>query len=135
MDSTTNPSEAPIQKSPQQPAKRRTPWGAVSYTHLDVYKRQRQSDEVEWHVSHDQVDRPRDDHPHFYINLTRAKAKPEDKIVTGPVYLVMAAVPLYFIGLPFAFFPFNAKQTSGILMPSYGIDQSRGCLLYTSRSV
>ena len=69
------------------------------------------------------------DHPHFYINLTRAKAKPEDKIVTGPVYLVMADVPLYFIGLPFAFFPFNEKQTSGIIMPSYGIDQSRGLYL------
>ena len=69
------------------------------------------------------------DHPHFYINLTRAKAKPEDKIVTGPVYLVMADVPLYFIGLPFAFFPFNEKQTSGIIMPSYGIDQTRGLYL------
>lgn len=69
------------------------------------------------------------DHPHFYINLTRAKAKPEDKIVTGPVYLVMADVPLYLIGLPFAFFPFNEKQTSGILMPSYGIDQTRGLYL------
>ena len=69
------------------------------------------------------------DHPHFYINLTRAKAKPEDKIVTGPVYLVMADVPLYLIGLPFAFFPFNEKQTSGIIMPSYGIDQTRGLYL------
>lgn len=69
------------------------------------------------------------DHPHFYINLTRAKAKPEDKIVTGPVYLVMADVPLYFIGLPFAFFPFNEKQTSGIIMPSYGADQTRGLYL------
>lgn len=69
------------------------------------------------------------EHPHFYINLTRAKAKPEDKIVTGPVYLVMADVPLYFIGLPFAFFPFNEKQTSGIIMPSYGIDQTRGLYL------
>ena len=69
------------------------------------------------------------EHPHFYINLTRAKAKPEDKIVTGPVYLVMADVPLYFIGLPFAFFPFNEMQTSGIIMPSYGIDQTRGLYL------
>lgn len=69
------------------------------------------------------------DHPHFYINLTRAKAKPEDKIVTGPVYLVMADVPLYLIGLPFAFFPFNEKQTSGVIMPSYGIDQTRGLYL------
>ena len=69
------------------------------------------------------------EHPHFYINLTRAKAKPEDKIVTGPVYLVMADVPLYLIGLPFAFFPFNEKQTSGIIMPSYGIDQTRGLYL------
>lgn len=69
------------------------------------------------------------DHPHFYINLTKAKAKPNDKIVTGPAYLVIADVPLYLIGLPFGFFPFNEKQTSGILMPSYGIDQNRGLYL------
>lgn len=69
------------------------------------------------------------EHPHFYINLTRAKVKPNDKIVTGPAYLVLADVPIYLLGLPFGFFPFNEKQTSGLVMPQYGIDPNKGLYL------
>ena len=28
------------------------------------------------------------DHPHFYIQMTKAKVRPKKNIVTGPVYLV-----------------------------------------------
>ncbi len=66
------------------------------------------------------------DHPHFYIRLTRAKVVPEKNIVTGPAYMVMGGVPLYLIGLPFGFFPFDEKRTSGILLPSYGDESDRG---------
>lgn len=66
------------------------------------------------------------DNPHFYIRLTRAKVVPEKNIVTGPAYMVMAGVPLYLIGLPFGFFPFNEKRTSGIILPSYGDELERG---------
>ncbi len=68
-------------------------------------------------------------HPHFYINLTKAKVKPNDKLVTGPVYLVLADVPIYLFGLPFGFFPFNEKRTSGIVPPQYGMDQNKGLYL------
>lgn len=67
--------------------------------------------------------------PHFYLRMTRAKVRPEKDIVTGPVYLVMAGVPLYPIGLPFGFFPFNEKHTSGLIMPSYGEELDRGFYL------
>jgi hypothetical protein len=66
------------------------------------------------------------DHPHFYIQMSRAKVRPKKNIVTGPAYLVIEDVPLYPIGLPFAFFPFSEKYSSGILFPSFGDDSKRG---------
>lgn len=68
------------------------------------------------------------DHPHFYINMTKAKVRAEESIVTGPVNLVIADVPLP-IGLPFGFFPFSKKYSSGVLMPSYGEDSRLGFYL------
>lgn len=67
--------------------------------------------------------------PHFCLYMTKAKVRPEKNIVTGPVYMVMGGVPLYLIGLPFGFFPFNEKRTSGIIMPSYGEEAERGFYL------
>lgn len=43
------------------------------------------------------------EHPHFYIQMTKAKVRPKKNIVTGPVYMVFEDVPIYFLGLPFAF--------------------------------
>jgi lipopolysaccharide assembly outer membrane protein LptD (OstA) len=39
-----------------------------------------------------------EEHPHFYLALTKAKLIPGKKIVTGPAYLVMEDVPIYFLG-------------------------------------
>ncbi len=65
--------------------------------------------------------------PHFYLQLTRAKVVPDENIVAGPAYMVIGGVPLYFIGLPFGFFPFNERKTSGLIMPSsYGEEADRG---------
>ncbi len=69
------------------------------------------------------------DHPHFYIHMTKAKVRPKKDIVTGPVYLVLEDVPLYPIGLPFAFFPFTSSYSSGILMPTFGEESARGFYL------
>ncbi|MFC2087214.1 putative LPS assembly protein LptD [Bacteroidota bacterium] len=65
-------------------------------------------------------------HPHFYIALTKAKAIPGDKIVSGPAYLVIEDVPIYFPLLPFGFFPNHEGHTSGIIFPTYGEEKSRG---------
>ncbi|MDR0699346.1 MAG: hypothetical protein LBG28_09070, partial [Tannerella sp.] len=67
--------------------------------------------------------------PHFYINLTKAKVRTGKDIVTGPAYLVVEDVPLFPIVLPFAFFPFTDSYSSGILMPTYGDEMSRGFYL------
>ena len=66
------------------------------------------------------------DHPHFYIQMTKAKVRPKKNIVTGPVYLVIEDVPLYPLGLPFAFFPFSETYSSGILFPSFRDESVRG---------
>ena len=69
------------------------------------------------------------EHPHFYIQMTKAKVRPNKNIVTGPVYLVMEDVPLYPIGLPFCFFPFSSTYSSGILFPTFGDESTRGFFL------
>ena len=68
------------------------------------------------------------DCPHFYLQLTKAKVKPKKNIVTGPAYLVLADVPLP-IAIPFGYFPFSESYSSGIIMPTYGDELSRGFYL------
>lgn len=65
------------------------------------------------------------DHPDFYLSLTKGKVKPGSYIVSGPAYLVIADVPLP-IAVPFGFFPFTDKYSSGILMPSFQDELNRG---------
>ena len=71
-----------------------------------------------------------DDHenPHFYFNITQGKVKPKKNIVTGPVYMVLADVPLP-IALPFGYFPFTSEYSSGIIVPTFGDDYQRGFYL------
>lgn len=68
------------------------------------------------------------EHPHFYLNLTQAKVRPKEYIVTGPAYLVIEDVPLP-LALPFGFFPFSEKYSSGLLMPTFGEESARGFYL------
>ncbi|MDR1356309.1 MAG: HD domain-containing protein [Tannerellaceae bacterium] len=68
------------------------------------------------------------DHPHFYIQMTRAKVYPGKRIVTGPAFLVIEDVPLP-LAVPFAFFPFSDSYSSGILFPTFGDESSRGFYL------
>lgn len=70
------------------------------------------------------------EHPHFYLNLSKAKVRPGEDVVTGPAWLVVADVPLFPLVLPFAFFPFNETYSSGIIMPSYGDEMERGFYLH-----
>lgn len=65
------------------------------------------------------------EHPHFYMQMTRAKVRPKKDIVTGPAYLVVEDVPLP-IAVPFFFFPFSNSYSSGFIMPTYMDDSSRG---------
>ena len=68
------------------------------------------------------------EHPHFYLQLTQAKVRPKKNIVTGPAYMVLADVPLP-LAIPFGFFPFTEKYSSGIIMPTFGDELERGYYL------
>ena len=67
-------------------------------------------------------------HPHFYLSLTRAKVRPGKDVVFGPAYLVVEDVPLP-LAIPYGFFPFNKKYSSGFIMPTFGDELSRGFYL------
>lgn len=67
-------------------------------------------------------------HPDFYIALSRAKVRPGKDVVFGAAYLVVADVPLP-LAIPYGFFPFSKKYSSGFIMPSYGDESDRGFYL------
>lgn len=69
------------------------------------------------------------DHPHFYLQLTKAKVISNKKIITGPAYMVLEDFPIYFPFLPFGYFPNSPTYSSGILIPKYGEEQNRGFFL------
>ncbi len=69
------------------------------------------------------------EHPHFYINLSRAKVIPDKKTITGPFWFVISDIPIFPFGLPFGFFPNQANRRSGIIIPSYGEEKRRGFFL------
>ena len=68
------------------------------------------------------------EHPHFYFQLTKAKVKPKENVVTGPAFMVLEDLPLP-IAVPFGYFPFSEKYQSGILVPTFGEDYNRGFYL------
>lgn len=68
------------------------------------------------------------DHPHFYLQMTKGKVQPKKNVVFGPAYLVVGEVPLP-IAVPFGFFPFTDTYSSGIIMPNFGDDYTRGMYL------
>ena len=68
------------------------------------------------------------EHPDFYIALSRAKVRPGKDVVFGPAYLVVADVPLP-LAIPYGFFPFSKKYSSGFIMPTYGDESTRGFYL------
>ncbi|MBQ8701553.1 MAG: LPS-assembly protein LptD [Prevotella sp.] len=69
-----------------------------------------------------------EEHPDFYIALSRAKVRPGKDVVFGPAYLVVADVPLP-LAIPYGFFPFTKSYSSGFIMPTYGDETSRGFYL------
>lgn len=65
------------------------------------------------------------DHPHFGLNMSKAKMIKDKKIFVGFTNLELEGIPLP-IFIPFGFFPITKKATSGIIMPTYGEERMRG---------
>ena len=68
------------------------------------------------------------EHPHYQFRFTKAKIIPDDKIVTGPIYVTIQDVPLPIV-LPFAMIPNTKGQKSGLIVPTYGESANRGFYL------
>ena len=68
------------------------------------------------------------EHPHFWMQLTKGKVRPGKDAVTGPAYMVLAGLPLP-LAVPFGYFPFSEKYSSGIIFPTFGDDYNRGYYL------
>lgn len=68
------------------------------------------------------------EHPHYYIAMTKARVIQNDKIVSGPLYLVISDIPTPLF-IPFGFFPFTREKTSGLILPGYGDSETRGFAL------
>jgi len=95
------------------------------FLHSEITKKH-ENDEI--HVYHGKYTTCDAENPHYYVALSKAKVIPKDKIITGPVYLVIADIPLP-IWLPFGYIPNKGKHHSGILIPQYGEERSRGFFL------
>ncbi len=63
----------------------------------------------------------------FFV-ATKAKVIPDDKIITGPMYLQIAGIPTPLF-LPFGYFPNTKSSTSGFLMPFIGNSPTQGYFL------
>ncbi len=66
--------------------------------------------------------------PHYYFHLSKGIVVPNEKVVSGPLYLKIWKIPTP-LALPFGFFPNKKESTHGILLPGYGNGQERGYFL------
>ncbi|HEY9542870.1 putative LPS assembly protein LptD [Prevotella sp.] len=88
----------------------------------------KRNDKGEVYLQHGRYTTCDAEHPDFYIALSRAKVRPGKDVVFGPAYLVVADVPLP-LAIPYGFFPFTKSYSSGLIMPTYGDESSRGFYL------
>jgi len=66
-------------------------------------------------------------HPHFGVHITKGIVTGKN-IITGPAYLEIEDIP-FPVGIPFGFFPKANKRASGIMLPTFGEEASRGFYL------
>ncbi|NQX93124.1 MAG: LPS-assembly protein LptD [Flavobacteriales bacterium] len=68
------------------------------------------------------------ENPHYHFRLSKAIIVPDDKVVSGPLYMKVRKVPVP-LGLPFAWFPTQNKQSHGVILPGYGNANNLGYFL------
>lgn len=68
------------------------------------------------------------ENPHFWLQLTKGKMRSGKDVVSGPAYMVLAGLPLP-LAVPFGYFPFSEKYSSGVIFPTFGDDYQRGFYL------
>lgn len=68
------------------------------------------------------------DTPHYSIASRKLKVISNNKIVTGPAFLIIESVPTPLF-IPFGFFPNKKGRSSGLIFPSVGESANRGFFL------
>ncbi|WP_400193752.1 putative LPS assembly protein LptD [Hymenobacter sp. B81] len=69
------------------------------------------------------------EHPHFFINASKMKVIPKEKVVTGPFNLIIGDIPTP-LGFLFGYFPTPGKsRASGLIIPTFGQAIDRGFFL------
>ena len=66
-----------------------------------------------------------DEHPHFGFRAKRIKVIPNKLIITGPAQLIIENIPTPLF-VPFAIFPIKKGQASGLLIPQFANDYTKG---------
>jgi hypothetical protein len=66
--------------------------------------------------------------PHFCIRASKLKVIPNDKVVSGPFHMEFMGIPIP-IGFPLGFFPVTKRSKSGIIVPTFGEQRTRGFFL------
>lgn len=96
--------------------------------HVIAYLTKKENDSVYFLKDGKYTTSENEEDPEYYIKLRKAKVVPGKKIVTGLANLFVYDVPTP-IGLPFGFFPQTVKQTSGVIIPTFGEQNQRGYFL------
>lgn len=65
------------------------------------------------------------DHPHYRVRFWKGKIIPDDKIVTGPIYMEIEDIPIPLI-IPFGFIPNTKGRSNGILPPTFNYTENLG---------
>ncbi len=66
--------------------------------------------------------------PHYHFRLSRAIVVPDEKVVSGPLFMKVGKIPTP-LALPFGFFPNKKESTHGLLLPGYGNGAELGYFL------
>jgi lipopolysaccharide assembly outer membrane protein LptD (OstA) len=90
---------------------------AEGYLHSERIKKQDNDHIHVYRGKYTTCDKP--ENPHFHFRLSRAVVIPDDKIVSGPLYLRVGRFPTP-LGLPFGYFPNKKGGTNGIIIPEFG---------------
>ena len=96
-----------------------------SYVHAEISKKQENGDIHNYGGKYTTCNL---DHPHYHFRFNKMIVIPDDKIITGPIYMKVGKIPTP-LGLPFGYFPNTTKQKAGILIPSYGKSGNLGYFL------
>jgi len=96
-----------------------------AHLHSQVSKKQ----DNDWvHIRNGKFTTCDNPNPHYHFHLSKAIVIPDEKVVSGPLYLKVRKVPMP-LGLPFGFFPNKRTSAHGIILPGYGNGQRKGFFL------